>query len=52
MKIVDVNLAVKLSRYVHSVCDNVPHDIGLKLAEIIKQHNTEDGVENTNHTKH
>lgn len=34
----DVELALKLSRYVHDNCKDVPHDIGLKLVEIISEH--------------
>jgi len=31
-------LSFKISRYVHDNCKDVPHDIGLKLIEIIKEH--------------
>ena len=34
----DGDLALKLSIYVHDTCKEVPHDIGLKLVEIIKEH--------------
>lgn len=34
----DVELAVKLSKYVHDNCKEVPHDIGMKLMEIISEH--------------
>ena len=34
----DVDLAIKLSKYVHDNCKDVPHDIGLKLVEIISEH--------------
>lgn len=33
----DIELALKLSAYVHDTCENVPHDIGLKLLKIIKE---------------
>lgn len=29
----DTEIALKLSKYCHDHCDNVPHDIGLKLLE-------------------
>ena len=38
----DVELALKLSRYVHNNCKDVPHDIGLKLMEIINNHNQQE----------
>ena len=31
----DIKLALELSSYVHDTCKNVPHDIGLKLLEIV-----------------
>jgi hypothetical protein len=34
----DVDLAIKLSKYVHDNCKEVPHDIGMKLIEIISEH--------------
>lgn len=33
-----VNLALKLSKYVHNVCKDVPHDIGLHLEKIVAAH--------------
>ena len=30
-------LALRLAKHVHDNCDNVPHGIGLELAEIVKQ---------------
>jgi len=35
---VKIELAIKLSRYIHNVCENVPHDIGLTLVNIIEKH--------------
>ena len=29
------DIAIRLSRYVHNTCENVPHDIGLALLEIV-----------------
>jgi hypothetical protein len=34
----DVELALKLSKHVHDACKEVPHDIGLKLTEIVSGH--------------
>lgn len=36
--LVNDDLAVNLSRCVHDSCESVPHDIGLALARIVKQH--------------
>lgn len=32
------DLAIELSRCVHDLCKDVPHDIGLKLAAIVRKH--------------
>jgi len=35
----DSELAILLSKHVHDICgDNVPHDIGLTLLEVIKNY--------------
>lgn len=34
----DVDLAIKFSKVVHEQCDNVPHDIGVTLAQIVTEH--------------
>lgn len=31
-------LSIKLSKHVHDKCENVPHDIGLSLIEIVISH--------------
>ena len=35
---IDVELAIQLSRKVHDLCRDVPHDIGIHLAIIIAEH--------------
>lgn len=32
-----VELALEMSRHVHNRCENVPHDIGLTLLEIVQR---------------
>ena len=32
----NTDLAIKMSKLVHDQCNDVPHDIGLKLLELIK----------------
>ena len=34
---IDVEMALEFSSLVHAECKDVPHDIGLKLAEIVAQ---------------
>jgi hypothetical protein len=34
----DDELSVKLSKFVHDNCEEVPHDIGIHLARIVKEH--------------
>lgn len=34
----DTLLALEMSRLVHSECKDVPHDIGLRLLEIVEQY--------------
>ena len=34
----DVELALKLSKCAHELCSGVPHDIGIKLEEIVRMH--------------
>lgn len=36
--LINAELAVALSKCVHDLCDDVPHDIGLKLAAIVRKH--------------
>lgn len=38
--LVSADLAVDMSRLVHNECESVPHDIGIKLANIVRQHFT------------
>lgn len=33
-----VDLALKINKFVHSECNDAPHDIGLRIAEIVKSH--------------
>jgi hypothetical protein len=37
----DVKLALKLSKAVHDRCHNVPHDIGITLEQIVREHENE-----------
>ena len=34
----EVKLALEMNKLVHNECKDVPHDIGLKLMEIVKKH--------------
>ena len=34
----EVKLALELNKIVHNECKDVPHDIGLRLLEVVKQH--------------
>jgi hypothetical protein len=34
-----ISLALKLSKYVHDNCKDVPHDIGLHLVQIVEEYN-------------
>jgi hypothetical protein len=34
----EVKLALELNRVVHNECKDVPHDIGLRLLEVVKKH--------------
>ena len=34
----DVELAIKMNKLVHDECKDVPHDIGLRLLEIVKEY--------------
>ena len=34
----EVKLALELNRMVHNECKDVPHDIGLRLLEVVKKH--------------
>lgn len=36
--LLDVELAVDLSRCVHKLCKSVPHNIGLTLIEVVREH--------------
>lgn len=35
----DTKLALKLAKIVHETCKDVPHDIGITLAECVEKHN-------------
>ena len=38
----EIDLAIKLSKFIHDYCENgVLHDVGLKLLEIIREHEKE-----------
>ena len=39
MKVIDVDLALKINRLVHNECKDVPHDIGMRIVELINCHN-------------
>lgn len=34
----DVELALKINRLVHNECKDVPHDIGLRIEELVRLH--------------
>ncbi len=34
----DVELALKINRLVHNECKDVPHDIGLRITELVNKH--------------
>jgi len=34
----EVKLALEMNKLVHNKCKDVPHDIGLKLMDIVKKH--------------
>ncbi len=34
----EVKLALELNRVVHNECKDVPHDIGLRLLDVVKKH--------------
>lgn len=34
----EVKLALELNRVVHNECKDVPHDMGLRLLEVVKKH--------------
>lgn len=38
----DVELALKLSKIVHNECKDVPHGIGIKLAQAVEFYNKKD----------
>lgn len=35
-KLLDVDLALEINRFVHNSCKDVPHDIGLNIIKLIK----------------
>ena len=37
----DVELALKINRMVHNECKDVPHDIGLRIEELVRLHQRE-----------
>jgi predicted Zn-ribbon and HTH transcriptional regulator len=37
----DVGLALKINRLVHNECKDVPHDIGLRIEELVRLHQSE-----------
>lgn len=34
----EIKLALEMNKLVHNECKDVPHDIGLRLLEIVKKH--------------
>ena len=34
----EVKLALEMNKLVHNECKDVPHDIGIKLMEVVKKH--------------
>ena len=40
----DVNLALEISRLVHNECKDVPHDIGLRIVELVEAHQHTKGL--------
>lgn len=34
----EVKLALEMNKLVHNECKDVPHDIGLRLMEVVKKH--------------
>ena len=37
----DVELALKINRLVHNECKDVPHDIGIRIEELVRLHQSE-----------
>ncbi len=37
----DVELALKINKLVHNECKDVPHDIGLRIEELVRLHQSE-----------
>jgi hypothetical protein len=37
----DVELALKINRLVHNECKDVPHDIGIRIEELVRVHQSE-----------
>ena len=37
----DVELALKINRMVHNECKDVPHDIGLRIEELVRLHQSD-----------
>ena len=42
----DVELALKINRTIHDECKDVPHDIGLRITELIKNHKADQLIKN------
>ena len=37
----DVELALKINKIIHDECNDVPHDIGLRISELVEKHQAE-----------
>jgi hypothetical protein len=37
----DVELALKINKLIHDECKDVPHDIGLRVSELVENHQAE-----------
>ena len=37
----DVELALKINKIIHDECKDVPHDIGLRISELVEKHQAE-----------
>jgi hypothetical protein len=37
----DVELALKINKIIHDECKDVPHDIGLRITELMEKHRAE-----------
>jgi hypothetical protein len=40
----DVELALKINKIIHDECKDVPHDIGLRISELVERHQAEQSL--------